>query len=69
MSSTQQQRTSFQAYLLGPRPFSTFPKDLPNSLDLSNLEMFVDDSTAYVIGDSNDSISTHIQNVFQHLQN
>ena len=31
--------------------------------------MFVDDSTAYVIGDSNDSISTHIQNVFQHLQN
>ena len=31
--------------------------------------MLVDDSTAYVNGDSNDSISTHIQNVLQQLQN
>ena len=31
--------------------------------------MFADDSTAYVIGDSIDSISTHIQKVWEQLQN
>ena len=31
--------------------------------------MFADYSTAYVIGDSNDSIYTHIKNDLQQLQN
>ena len=37
-----------QASLLGPRLFSIFTNDLPLPLD-SKLEMFADDSTAYII--------------------
>ena len=58
-----------QGSLLGPRLFSIFTNELPNCSDLSNLEIFADHSTTYVTGDSADSISTHIQNVLQQLQN
>ena len=37
-----------QGSLLGPRLFSIFTNDLPLPLD-SKLEMFADDSTAYII--------------------
>ena len=45
---------------LGPRLFSIFTNDLPNHLD-RNIEMFADDSMAYLIGNSIDSIHVQIQ--------
>ena len=53
-----------QGSLLGPRLFSIFTNDLPLSLD-SKIEMFADDSTAYII--IIDSISIEIQNLLQQL--
>ena len=55
-----------QGSLLGPRRFSIFTNDLPLSLD-SKLEMFADDSTAFIIGNSIDSISTQIQDLLHQL--
>ena len=55
-----------QGSLLGPRLFSIFTNDLPLSLD-SKIEMFADDSTAYIIGNSIDSISIEIQNLLHQL--
>ena len=73
MASTQQPWRFFsgvpQRSLLGPRLFSIFTNELSNCLDLSNPQIFADHSTTYVTGDSADSISTHIQNVLQQLQN
>ena len=48
-----------QGSLLGPRLFTIFTNDLPSCLEScnsSNMEMFADDSTAFVIGDCVDSI-------------
>ena len=55
-----------QGSLLGPRLFSIFTNDLPNHLDC-NIEMFVDDSTAYFIGNSIDSIHVKIQRLLDNL--
>ena len=55
-----------QGSLLGPRLFSIFTNDFPLSLD-SKIEMFADDSTAYIIGNSIDSISIEIQNLLHQL--
>ena len=55
-----------QGSLLGPRLFSIFTNDLPLSFH-SKIEMFADDSTAYVIGNSIDSISIQIQNLLHQL--
>ena len=55
-----------QGSLLGPRLFSIFTNDLPLSLD-SKIEMFADDSTAYIIGNSIDSISIQIKNLLHQL--
>ena len=55
-----------QGSLLGPRLFSIFTNGLPLSLD-SKLEMFADDSTAYIIGDSIDSTSIQIQELLPQL--
>ena len=55
-----------QGSLLGPRLFSIFTNDLPLSLD-SKLEMFDDDSTAFIIGNSTDSISIQIQDLLHQL--
>ena len=54
-----------QGYLLGPRFFSIFTNDLPNHLDC-NIEMFADDSTAYFIGNSIDSIHVQIQKLLHY---
>ena len=55
-----------QGSLLGPRLFSIFTNDLPNHLD-TNIEMFADDSTAYFIGNSIDSIHVQILKILDNL--
>ena len=55
-----------QGSLLGPRLFSIFTNDLPNHLDC-NIEMFADDSTAYFIGNSIDSIHVQIQKLLDNV--
>ena len=58
-----------QGSLLGPRLFSIFANDLPSTLD-SKLEMFADDSTAYIIGSCIiDPISIQIQDLLHQLLN
>ena len=59
-----------QGSLLGPRLFTIFTNDLPSCLEScnsSNMEMFADDSTAFVIGDCVDSIVVHINKALQLL--
>ena len=53
-----------------PRLFTIFTNDLPSCLEScnsSNMEMFADDSTAFVIGDCVDSIVVHINKALQLL--
>lgn len=57
-----------QGSLLRPRLFSIFKNDLPLSLDC-NLEMFTDDSTSYITGNSIDTISIQIQKLLDQLHN
>ena len=59
-----------QGSLLGPRLFTIFTNDLPSCLEScnsSNMEMFADDSSAFVIGDCVDSIVVHINKALQLL--
>ena len=59
-----------QGSLLGPRLFTIFTNDLPSCLEScnsSNMEMFADDSTAFLIGDSVDSIVVQINKALQLL--
>ena len=56
-----------QGSLLGPRLFTIFINGLPSCLgssNSSNMEMFADDSTVFVIDDSVDSIAVHISKGF-----
>jgi len=55
-----------QGPLLGPRLFSIFTNDLSYHLD-SNIEMFADDSTAYFIGNSIDTIHVEILKLLDKL--
>lgn len=56
-----------QGSILGPKLFSIFVNDLPESITSGELLMFADDTTIFTIGNNIDDIILTLQSVLDQL--
>ena len=56
-----------QGSILGPRLFSIYVNDLPESISYGDLYMFADDTTVYTIGKDTDMIISSLQCILSQL--
>ena len=56
-----------QGSILGPRLFSIYVNDLPESISYGDLYMFADDTTVYTIGRDTDTIISSLQCILSQL--
>ena len=57
-----------QGSLLGPRLFSIYTRDLPGAVRSGHVQMYADDTTAYVIQDSVDKVCIALQRTMNEIQ-
>ena len=57
-----------QGSLLGPRLFSIYTRDLPGAVRSGHIQMYADDTTAYVIQDSVDDVCIALQRTLNEIQ-